>query len=145
MILYLDTSALMKLVVDEPGSDLAREAYKRAEEAATSLITYAEARAVLARAGVVGLSSRNDLRRARDDLDDLWAEMTTLKVDPLLVARAGDAAERLVLKGLDAIHVASALVLRDDAGQAVRFASWDKRQRQGADRERLPLVPASLS
>lgn len=49
MILYLDASALVKLYVDEAGTSMVVGRIQRAEAVATVLITYAEARAALAR------------------------------------------------------------------------------------------------
>ena len=49
MILYLDTSALVKLYVREAGSVLVRRATEASEAAATSTVAYAEARAAFAR------------------------------------------------------------------------------------------------
>jgi len=50
MMLYLDTSALVKLYVDEPMSRDLAIAVDEAEAIATSLLAYAEARAAFARA-----------------------------------------------------------------------------------------------
>ena len=49
MILYLDTSAFVKLVVDEPGAAEAREWFAETRRAASSVITYPEAAAALSR------------------------------------------------------------------------------------------------
>ena len=48
MMLYLDTSALVKLFVDEPLSQELSVAVDEAEAIATSLLAYAEARAAFA-------------------------------------------------------------------------------------------------
>lgn len=50
MILYLDTSALVKLYVEEPLSQELTVAVTEAEAVATSLIAYTESRAAFARA-----------------------------------------------------------------------------------------------
>jgi predicted nucleic acid-binding protein len=47
--LYLDTSSLIKLYVAEAGADLVRKLVDDAAVVATSVITYAETRAALAR------------------------------------------------------------------------------------------------
>ncbi len=54
MILYLDTSALVKLYVSEEGSEIVRGAVESAGRVATSRIAYAEARAALAPAYWLG-------------------------------------------------------------------------------------------
>ena len=50
MILYLDTSSLLKLLLDEPGSATVTALADAADVLASSRIAYAEARAALARA-----------------------------------------------------------------------------------------------
>lgn len=49
MIVYLDTSALVKLYIDEAGAPIVRRAAREAELMATSEIAYVEMRAALAR------------------------------------------------------------------------------------------------
>ena len=50
MILYLDTSALVKLYVEEEGSDEVKKACEQAQVVVTSRLAYAEARSAFARA-----------------------------------------------------------------------------------------------
>ena len=49
MTLYLDTSSLFKLYVEEAGSDDVRQDLAEADTAATSAVSYAEARSAFAR------------------------------------------------------------------------------------------------
>ena len=49
MILYIDTSALVKLYAKEAGTAEVQRAVAKAEQIATSLIAYVETRSALAR------------------------------------------------------------------------------------------------
>ena len=49
MILYLDTSSLVKVYVDEPGYEETRKLIPQARSVATSLVTYVEMRSALGR------------------------------------------------------------------------------------------------
>lgn len=49
-LLYLDTSAWLKLYVEEDGSETVHAAVEQAEQTCTHLIAYAELRAALAKA-----------------------------------------------------------------------------------------------
>ncbi len=139
MILYLDSSALVKLLVVEEGSDEAAATFASSEKAGTSVIAYAEARAALARAVAErGVSSR-EATGARRRLDRLWPDLLVTNVDSDISRRGGELAERHLLRGMDAIHLATALVLTET--DDVVFLSWDKRQRRGAGRERLAVLP----
>lgn len=144
MILYLDTTALVKVVVAEAGSDIAQRAVDDAATTATSLIAYAEARSALARTyGERGLS-RLGLSQARRQLERVWRELTQVEVTADLIRRAGDLAEERSLRGMDAIHLASALALREAAG-LTEVASWDKRLRRAAELEGFTLRPSLLA
>jgi len=49
-----------------------------------------------------------------------------------LVRLAGDLAERHALRGYDAVHLASGLILKDRLGLQVSFSTWDIPLRQAA-------------
>ena len=70
MILYLDTSALVKLYVEEPLSQELTVAV--AEAVATSLIAYTESRAAFARARREARLSAQTYRRIVGDFVDDW-------------------------------------------------------------------------
>jgi len=63
MILYLDTSALVKLYIDEPGSEEVREKVKAARIVSTSRVAYVEARAGIARKFREGELSKGEYKR----------------------------------------------------------------------------------
>jgi len=122
VITYLDTSALVKTIVAEPGTDEAMDLWNASDVRLTSLISYAEARAALAAAS----RDRRLLGRARADaraaLDDRWQELSDAAVSDQVVHLAGDLADRVGLRGYDAVHLATAVL----AGPAdVVFATWD--------------------
>jgi uncharacterized protein with PIN domain len=60
LILYLDTSAVVKLFIDEIGSRQIRDAVAAADGLASSLISYTEARAAFARKHRLGEISQPD-------------------------------------------------------------------------------------
>ena len=96
MILYLDTSALVKLVVDERGSDAVDALVATTEYAVSSVIAYAECRSAIARAGN---ARRVDAAAAVRSLDRVWDAVQTVDVDLRLSARAGELAGRHLLRG----------------------------------------------
>lgn len=134
MILYLETSALVKLVVSEPGSDAVDALLPAAEYVATSVIAYAECRAAIAQAARARRVAAPAAVRA---LAEVWASLQTLDVDLRLGERAGELASRHLLRGMDALHLASALELRDGDAE-VAFATFDRALLAAARTERLP-------
>lgn len=121
-MVYLDTSALVKVVFDEPGSELAAELWDRAESVVSSQLVYPEARAAAAAAHRGRRITSATLRRAVDRIDELCAEMDVIGLDPDLAHSAGDLAEAHGLHGYDAVHLATAL--RID-GDSLLLATWD--------------------
>lgn len=113
MILYLDTSALAKLYAEEEGTVTVERAIDEAEAVATSVVAYAEARAALARKLREGVFSSEEHREAVEALDEDWETLDTPDVTDDLVRRAGALAEEHALRGFDAIHLASALLVRE--------------------------------
>lgn len=127
MIVYFDTSAFLKLVLSESGSEEAQEIWRASEQTVSSVLLYAECRAGLAMANRMGRLP--DLQQARGHLDGLWPMVATVAATPELVERAGSLAESLGLRGYDAVHLASAEQMRDGP---VVFASADQRQTDAA-------------
>lgn len=137
MILYLDTSALVKLYVEEDGTDVSSSAVERASRVVTSRVTYAEARAAFARARRERVLTASMLRTVVERLDADWASYDAVEVTEPLVRRAGILAEKRGLRGFDSIHLASALeALRGVSGT---FLCWDERLARAARAERLSL------
>lgn len=126
MILYLDTSALVKLYVDEEGAGQVREGVQDAEIIATSEIAYVEVRAALARRYREGALKSTDYRRALRNLRADWPRFFVITVSSQLVFTAGDIAERHHLRAYDAIHLASGMAFQSQARESVTFACWDR-------------------
>jgi predicted nucleic acid-binding protein len=136
VILYLDTSALVKLYVDEPGRGAVLELLEVAITCATARIAYVEARAAFARRRREGGFDTRTLRHVVDLLDQDWATYTLIEMGEPLVRRAGVLAERHGLRGYDAVHLAAALEVAR-AGADVVVACFDERLRRAARRAKL--------
>jgi predicted nucleic acid-binding protein len=142
VILYLDTSALVKLYVDEPGTSSVIAQVDAASVVATARVAYAEARAAFARKRREGGLDAGGLRQVVRRLDDDWSAYSVVEVNELLVRRAGSLAERHGLRGYDAIHLAASLEIRHARGE-VQFACFDDQLRRAARRERLQIAALS--
>lgn len=126
MILYLDTSALIKLYVAEEGTDSVRDAVSGVNVVAASRVSYVEARAALARAWRESRIGKQDLRHAVTGLNEDWERFLVLEVTSDLARRAGDLAEEYALRAYDALQLASALILKGSVGAEVSFLSFDE-------------------
>lgn len=143
MILYLDTSALVKVYVEEEGSALVRGLIAGASLVATSRIAYAEARAALARASREGALTETDYRDSITHLKADWPSYFVLEVTEQAVQLAGELAERHRLRGFDSLHLASAVLLTRRVKDCVTFACWDTRLWEAAKSEGFQVAPPS--
>lgn len=127
MILYLDTSALVKLYVKERESELVRKAIARARAVATHLIAYAEMRAAFGRAQRLGRVALDELPALFEDLDRDWERMDIVGVTEPMVRRAGHLAVQFGLRGYDSVHLAAAESAARQTATAgdLRFVAFD--------------------
>lgn len=141
MILYLDTSAWVKLYVHESGSKELRAYTNKAETLAASLVAYPEARATFARIKAHGLSTEAKHRQRLAQLNLDWENMLRIELVSAVVRSAGDLAEVYGLRGFDSIHLASALWLKEKTSTPLCFAVFDLRLRAAAEQAGLTVVP----
>lgn len=140
MILYLDTSALVKLYAEEAGSEVVRQAVADSDLIATSLVSYAETRSALARKGGTGHVARSALNKCRREFERDWERLHRLPVDETLVRKASDLAEEHALRPFDALHLATADFLQAVLRAAVTFASFDDELNGAAEVHGLELL-----
>ena len=132
MILYLDTSALVKLYVQEAGRDSVRHAVAAATVVATSRVAYPEARSAMARRVREGSLNPRAHAKVRKAFDDDFARFLVVELTPSLAHRAGELTQLYPLRGFDAIHLASATELWNEAGESPLFLAFDARLTQSA-------------
>ncbi|MCL5962096.1 MAG: type II toxin-antitoxin system VapC family toxin [Chloroflexi bacterium] len=138
-VVYLDTSALIKLFFDEEGSSQVRRLLISASAAATSAVAYVEARAAFARKRRLNLVTDEEYQQILQSFEREWPGYLSVEVSSKLISAAGDLAERHGLRGFDAIHLASALAARAKVESRVVFSCADERLQRSATVERLDL------
>src|SRR3954471_4832743 len=99
MTLYLDTSSLVKLYVEEPGSDEVRQDLSEADSGATSAVSYAEARAAFARHYRNGRFTQATFRTVKREFDADWLRLAIVEPTIALCRAAGELAEQHGLRG----------------------------------------------
>jgi len=138
---YLDSSALVKLVVDEPGSQLVAQIWNACDVALSSRLAYPEVSAALAAAGRNHDLTASDVATAAAEWEVFWASVRPVEFSAEVEQAAGSLASRHRLRGADAVHLASALAL---APSDVIMVAWDKRLHAGAIAAGLGVAPATL-
>ncbi|HET6965077.1 MAG TPA: type II toxin-antitoxin system VapC family toxin [Acidimicrobiales bacterium] len=140
-IVYFDSSALVKLIVEEAGSPLAADLWDGCDAALSSRLAYPEVRAALAAAGRNGDLNRVELAAAELAWEEYWAATRPVELSSEVERHAGRLARTYALRGADAVHLASALALSDPE---LVFAVWDERLHGGASAARLQVAPREL-
>jgi uncharacterized protein len=141
MISYLDTSAVVKLLLrDEGGAGQLRDILDASDRAVTSRITYPEARAALSAAARAGRLDSRQHTRAKRDLDRAVASVTMVELHAGVARAAGDITESFGLRAYDSVHLASALVV--DEGDTV-VVTWDRALATAASVAGLGVAPSA--
>jgi predicted nucleic acid-binding protein len=143
LILFLDTSALVKVYISEPGSERMRETVARGGPKAASVLAFAEMHATFARRRREDLLLPAELEQIRHGFGNDWERLTQVPVGDAVLRLVPGLCERHPLRGADAVHLASALLLREE-GIEVTFACSDRNLLGAASAERLVIFdPAS--
>jgi predicted nucleic acid-binding protein len=125
-IIYLDTSALLKLYIQEAYSDEVRKLVETAEGAGSSMLAYPEMAAALARAKRMHLLLDDAARSAWNQFLNDWPDFTRLKLSVPLTERAARLAWDFGLRGYDAMHLSAALIWQETLEERIVFATFDR-------------------
>lgn len=140
-IVYFDSSAFVKLVVEEDGSNIAAALWDGCDAAISSRLAYPEVRAALAAAGRDHRLDAEAKRQAEAAWEGYWAATRPVELTEAITAQAGQLAGQYALRGADAVHLASALAVGVDE---LLFAAWDQRLRSGVETAGIELAPAAV-
>ena len=127
---YLDASAIVKLVIAEAGSVELIDYLRARASSVTSRISQTE----------VGRAVRRQCDDASVSVDAVLATMTIVEVTPD-VARSAGRLQPAELRSLDAIHVATVLLLAGDIDAVV---TYDRRLATAAKVAGLPTASPGI-
>jgi predicted nucleic acid-binding protein len=141
MILYLDSSVLVKRYVVEAGSPEVNRWISMARPASSGLLTRAEVEAAICHAAHSAWIGEGESRRALSLFREEWESFGRLPIHEATVRRAGELACRYNLRGYGAVHLACALLYQDGLGLPVTLATYDRLLWQAGQAEGLALLP----
>ena len=130
-VVYVDTSVLVKQYLREADSERAVALLERAT-IATSTISELELVSTLYAAHRARVLSYNQLHVLLKQLEKDCAAWYRLDVTTEVIDRARDVISKELVRALDAIHCASALLLQETRSGPIPFATSDQRQRAAA-------------
>ena len=128
-VTYLDSSAIVKLVTEEPESVALRQFLRRRHKLTSSALAQTEVARALMEDGPEAM------RRGWDVLQTV----NLIRVNDRVLALAGELLP-VELRSLDAIHLATAQLLGEDLGRVV---TYDERMAAAARALRMPVVSPS--
>ncbi len=140
MIVYCDTSALMKLFVNEPSSDAVRKVCKAASHVVVSQIAWVEMCAALALKQRTRQIDVETATRAITELKDEWNRYQKLGVDQELIAQAGNFAMQFGLRAYDSLQLATARALHQQLGRNMALCCFDNQLNGAAGKLGIPVL-----
>lgn len=124
MSLYLDSSALLKLYIDEPDSGTCEALLRGDPDWLTARHTEVEVRRNLARH-----LSGDALLSARAQFREDWDTLAVIELTPEVCALAAEIAEATGARTLDALHLGA---MQRAGGGSLPFVTYDIRQAHAA-------------
>lgn len=144
MILYLDTSALIKRYIEEAGTDEVIARMQEADMIGTALITRVEMVGTIARAIRGNRLPEQDGLDALEDFRSDWSGFQLINIDHALVVYADSLAGLHGLRGYDAIQLACALTWQNLLDVPVKFATFDSELHEAAQKSGFDVFPQEM-
>lgn len=132
MILFCDTSALVKLYIKEDFSVAVKTLARSASTIAVCRIAWAEIMAALARRLRESPADATVIETVRTRLRTDWPRYAIVEVTQPLVELAGEYADTFALRGYDSVQLAAARTLQEAANEQLHFACFDTRLEKSA-------------
>lgn len=123
-MLFLDTSALVKRYVEEPGTDLVLRRMDEDREWAASVMARTETEITLCRLGFKADENAEMWQRLRED----WDRCHVIPIDGASLERAAEIGCHHGARTLDAVHLAAA----DRMPRPLVVLTFDRRQADAA-------------
>lgn len=145
MIIYFDTSALIKRYIREEDSDKVLALFDETDNIVGSIvITQVEMAATLKRAVRMRISSPRIAANVWQDFLGHWQSFTRLRIFAGTIERASEAAWKYDLRGYDSLHLAGALFWQETLGVQITLATYDRELWIAAQKAGLESWPPEL-
>ena len=141
MILYLDTSALVKKYFKEKNSSEVISTWKSSLGIATSAVANAELLAAVYRKVSETRAKKSLFESVVRLFHEDWSSFIIVEVDNRLNETIHKVIAIHGLRGFDAIHLASALTIASAVADNFLFACYDERLSRAAQAENLETLP----
>ncbi|MBD3183485.1 PIN domain-containing protein [Candidatus Poribacteria bacterium] len=109
---YLDSSAWVKRYYDETGTDWVQALFDNSKPLACSALGLVEVTATLARKHKAGAINSSTFGQKIEDLEKDWQNFIHVELRDEAMDIAANLAKQLALRGADAVHLGSCLLLQ---------------------------------
>jgi predicted nucleic acid-binding protein len=130
-IIYLDTSAVLRAVLEAGTTPEIEAALGAADVLVTSRLSLVEGARALLRLRIDGLATESQIASAGREIDSIWARCAIWELTRSVCELAAQAAPALRLRALDAIHLATYLTARRRLGE-IDLLTADRRLSEAA-------------
>lgn len=131
-MLYCDTSALLKLYIEEAHSNTLKTQVANTEAVAVCRIAWAEAHAAFSHHAREVPEDRAVIETAKTALAADWSHYVVMEISQSIVERAGEYADTFALRGYDSVQLAAAFETAKLAEVNIEFACFDIRLNKAA-------------
>src|SRR5258708_1235004 len=132
MILFMDTSALLKRYLQEEGSDMIRAAIESDGEVVISVLTYVEIHSAVSRRTREKSILESERKTILSEFETDWLHFGKVPLDDFLLNRAGTLCLEHPIRSLIALHIPSALTISENREESFVFLTADERLRTAA-------------
>jgi len=143
IVYYLDASAWVKRYLREPGSDWISALFERQSAFTCSALGFLEVSATLARKHKSGELQAAALQESTRRLRSDWARFFCVRLSPAVIQTALQRIEQSALRGADAVHLASSLVVQrhlQTGGHELVLVASDRELKEAAQQAGLTVM-----
>jgi len=144
VIVYLDTSALVKRFVQENKTQEVNQLIQQADIAGSSSLTQVEMASALTKAVRLTWVPARDAENAWQDFVLQWPDFVRTPVSNIIIERASQLAWKYGLRGYDALHLATALIWQESMETNVTLATFDHELWLAGKKAGIDPWPANL-
>lgn len=145
MILYLDTSALVKHYIIESGTREVNDLITNAEVVGSVSLTQVEIASAFSKAARLGWIEFTEAQTAWQHFQDHWLSFVRLTVSGIILERASQFAWQYNLRGYDAVHLAAASFWQDTLDEPIKLAAFDRQLWESAQKLGMAVFPKLLA
>lgn len=126
---FLETSALLRMLFGEKGADSVVKRLGEADRAVASRLIRVEAERAVIRLGLDQPKRQRKLMEIERELKHLWPKLDFIEITKEICERAGRIAPRSRLRSLDAIHLATFFQIKE-IEPSIEMLTFDERIQQ---------------